>query len=469
MGHVDHGKTTLLDWFRKSSVAAQEHGGITQHIGAFSVKLSSGKHITFLDTPGHAAFLAMRQRGANVTDIVVLVVAADDGVKPQTLEALKHARAASVPIIVAITKIDKDEARLDQVKADIARHGVEIEDFGGDVQVVCVSGKTGQGMGDLEENIVLLSDVLDMRAETDGMAEGWVLESSVKSVGRAATVLVNRGTLRKGDHIVAGRTWAKVRVLRNEAGVEVDEAPPSTPVELLGWRDQPEAGDMVIQAPDEGTAKDAAHYREQLADREKAIAEMTAQDQERRERERTLAAAAENEEVAAAEESGTKTVNFTVKGDVHGSVEAVGAAVMEIGNNEVRPKVLRSAAGQITEFDVDHAAASGSHIINFNNAVPGNIKRKAENAGVKILDHNVIYRLIDEVRAVLSEHLEPTISTKVVGEADILQVFPINIKGRQYKNIAGCRVRNGQISRRGDVRYRVLRKGEKIFEGKRSA
>ncbi|KAJ2967334.1 hypothetical protein NQ176_g9710 [Zarea fungicola] len=211
MGHVDHGKTTLLDYLRKSSVAAQEHGGITQHIGAFIVSLSSGKQITFLDTPGHAAFLSMRQRGANVTDIVVLVVAADDSVKPQTLEALKHARAAKVPIIVAINKIDKEDARVDQVKADLSRHGVEIEDYGGDVQVVCVSGKTGQGMPELEENIVTLSEILDVRAETDGMANGWLLESSVKQDGRAATVLVKRGTLRMGDHIVAGKTWARIR------------------------------------------------------------------------------------------------------------------------------------------------------------------------------------------------------------------------------------------------------------------
>ncbi len=242
MGHVDHGKTTMLDWLRKSALVAQEHGGITQHIGAFVVKLSSGKHITFLDTPGHAAFLTMRQRGANVTDIVVLVVAADDSVKPQTLEALNHARAANVPIIVAINKVDKEAAHIEQVKADLSRHGVELEDHGGDVQVVSVSGKTGQGMDDLEENIVTLSEILDVRAEPDGMVEGWVLESSIKPIGRVATILVKRGTLRRGDIIVAGTTWARVRMLRNEAGVEVDEAAPGTPVEVLGWKDAPAAG-----------------------------------------------------------------------------------------------------------------------------------------------------------------------------------------------------------------------------------
>ncbi|TPX18124.1 uncharacterized protein E0L32_002633 [Thyridium curvatum] len=473
MGHVDHGKTTMLDWLRKTSVAAQEHGGITQHIGAFSVRLSAGRQITFLDTPGHAAFLTMRQRGANVTDIVILVVAADDSVKPQTLEALKHAQSANVPIIVAINKIDKDEARVEQVKADLARHGVEIEDYGGDVQVVCVSGKTGQGMPDLEENILTLSEILDMRAESDGMAEGWVLESSIKPVGKVATVLVKRGTLRKGDIIVAGTTWARVRSLRSEAGVELEEAPPSTPVEILGWREPPAAGDQVLQAPDEGRAKDAAHYRQELRDREKSANELALQEKREKERgkEKEKGAASPQEVVPDGEESsvsdeapGSAVVNFTVKGDVMGSVEAVCAAVLEIGNNEVRPAVLRSAPGQITEFDIEHAATSNSSIINFNNAIPGNMKRKAEEAGVDILDHTVIYHLTDAVRAKLSEKLTPTISTRVLGEAEVLQVFPINVKGRVYKNIAGCRVRNGQVTR--SALYRVMRNGEKVFDGK---
>lgn len=459
MGHVDHGKTTMLDWLRKSSVAAQEHGGITQHIGAFSVRLSTGKQITFLDTPGHAAFLTMRQRGANVTDIVILVVAADDSVKPQTLEALKHARAAKVPIIVAINKIDKDEARVDHVKADLARHGIEIEDFGGDVQVVCVSGKTGEGMNDLEENILTLSEILDVRAETDGMAEGWILEASIKPIGKVATVLVKRGTLRIGDYIVAGTTWAKVRVIRNEAGVDIEEAAPGTAVEILGWRGDPIAGDEVIQAPDESKAKIATHYREEIRDRESAVATKAAQEQQEREK-------AENEnteDTPEPEESGTKIVNFIVKGDVVGSVEAVCAAIMEIGSNEVRPRVLRSSAGQVTESDVDHAATSKGMIISFNNPIAGFIKQRAKDVGVKILDYNVIYHLTDEVKDRLSDLLPPLISTRVVGEAEVLQVFPINLKGRVFKNIAGCRVRNGQISR--TAKYRVLRSGENVFQG----
>ncbi|KAF3066423.1 Translation initiation factor IF-2, mitochondrial [Daldinia childiae] len=470
MGHVDHGKTTLLDYLRKSSIAAQEHGGITQRIGAFSVKLSSGMPITFLDTPGHAAFLTMRQRGAYVTDIVVLVVAADDSVKPQTIEAIKHARAAKVPMIVAISKIDTDGARIDQVKHDLAREGVEIEDFGGDVQVVCVSGKTGQGMEDLEENILLLSEILDHRAEIDGPAEGWVLESSLKPLGKAATVLVKRGTLRPGDYIAAGITWAKIRHLRNEAGLEIDEAPPGTPVEILGWKDLPAAGDQVLQSPDEGRAKIAVEYREGLLEREKdavaqaGISEARKALQEKRAREKAAAADEAVVEPLPEEDNGPKIINFVVKGDLHGSVEAVCAAIQELGNHEVQPRILRSGTGPIREFDVEHAAASSSVIVNFATTTPGYIEQMAEEKGVKIMDHTVIYHLVDDVKATLSKYLEPEITSRVLGEAEVLQVFPINIKGRTYKNIAGCRVRNGQVARNN--LFRIIRGGKKIYGGK---
>ncbi|KAJ6440910.1 mitochondrial translation initiation factor [Purpureocillium lavendulum] len=475
MGHVDHGKTTLLDWLRKSSIAAQEHGGITQHIGAFIVKMSSGKAITFLDTPGHAAFLSMRQRGANVTDIVVLVVAADDSVMPQTVEALKHATAAKVPIIVAINKIDKEDARVDQVKADLARHGVEIEDFGGDVQVVCVSGKTGQGMNDLEENIITLSEILDVRAETDGMAEGWILESSVKQNGKTATVLVKRGTLRPGDLIVAGKTWAKIRVLRNEAGAELPEAPPGTPVEILGWRELPVAGEQVLQAPDEAKAKTAVEYRMEMSEREESSYQLAQQEQ--RQREKAAAEAAQQQaateggspdgteeaQAGAGGEPGILYQNFTVKADVAGSVEAVCGSILELGNNEVRPKILRSSAGQISEYDIDHAAASGSVIVNFNVPILPHIKQRAEEAKVRILDHTVIYHVVDDAKATLSALLPETVTYRVSGEADILQVFPINVKKRAFRNIAGCRVRNGSIKR--SSRVKVLRKGQVVFDG----
>ncbi|KAH6606216.1 translation initiation factor aif-2 [Trichoderma cornu-damae] len=467
MGHVDHGKTTLLDWLRKSSVAAQEHGGITQHIGAFVVKMSSGKSITFLDTPGHAAFLSMRQRGANVTDIVVLVVAADDSVMPQTLEALKHATSAKVPIIVAITKVDKEDARVDQVKADLSRHGVEIEDYGGDVQVVCVSGKTGQGMEDLEENIVTLSEILDVRSEDDGMAEGWVLESSIKPQGKAATILVKRGTLRPGDLIVAGKTWARIRALSNEAGLELDSAPPGTPVEVLGWRELPTAGEQVLQSPDEAKAKTAVEYRLEMAEREQSSIQLA--EQEQRQREKAAAdAAAEPEGASSAPgepaETGVLTQNFAVKADVAGSVEAVCGSILELGSHEVQPRILRSSAGQVTEYDIDHAATSNSIIVNFNCAIPPHIKQRAEEAKVKILDHKVIYHVVDDVKAALSDILPMNVSFRVHGEADVLQVFPINVKKRVFRNIAGCRVRNGSI--RKSSRVKVLRRGEVIYDGK---
>lgn len=473
MGHVDHGKTTMLDWLRKSSVAAQEHGGITQHIGAFSVRLSTGKVITFLDTPGHAAFLTMRQRGANVTDIVVLVVAVDDSVKPQTLEALKHAQNAKVPIIVAINKIDLDERRIDQVKQDLAAEGVEIEDFGGDVQVVAVSGQTGKGMDDLEENILTLSEILDVRAETDGMAEGWILETSVKVDGKVATVLVKRGTIRVGDLVVAGTTYARIRMMRNEAGVEVEEAGPGTPVEVLGWRDSPVAGDLVLQAEDEGRAQAAVGYRGELADRAKAAAQKGEEELKNREKaeqealEKMVAEEGEDAVTEEVEQSGPKTVNTIVRGDVMGSVEAVCNAVMEIGNNEVHARVLRSSPGQINESDVELMAVAKGCIINFNNPIPGYIKSMAGEKGVRILDHTIIYHLVDDVKKMMSEQLAPIISHKVLAEAEVLQVFAINVVKRIYKNIAGVRVRMGTLTRGG--LYRVMRDGEKVFEGKLDA
>ncbi|KAH7370068.1 hypothetical protein BKA65DRAFT_444842 [Rhexocercosporidium sp. MPI-PUGE-AT-0058] len=478
MGHVDHGKTTLLDYLRKSSVAATEHGGITQHIGAFSVPMPSGKVITFLDTPGHAAFLSMRQRGANVTDIVILVVAADDSVKPQTIEAINHAKAAKVPMIVAINKIDKEDSNIDRVKQDLARHGVDVEDFGGDTQVVCVSGKTGQGMGELEEAAITLSEILDMRAETDGQAEGWVLEASIKSMGKVATVLVRRGTMRPGDFIVAGKTWARIRCLRNEAGVEIDEAGPGMPVEIDGWRDQPLAGDEVLQASDESRAKSVVDYRLEKDERDKMAEDMEAinenrkAEQEKREREKAEAAAleaAKNTDEALPETgkdnkpTGPKEIYFIIKGDVSGSVEAVLDSISALGNKEVQPHILRYGVGQLSEFDVEHAAGAKGLLINFNTPIEPNIARLAEQSKVSIINHNIIYRLVDDVKAELSKHLPPLVTQRVLGEAEVAHIFEINVKGRQHKAIAGCKVRNGTISKTGKVR--VLRKGEKVFDG----
>lgn len=480
MGHVDHGKTTILDYLRKSSVAAGEAGGITQHIGAFSVPMPSGKVITFLDTPGHAAFLNMRQRGANVTDIVVLVVAADDSVKPQTIEAINHAKGARVPIIVAINKIDKEESNIDRVKQDLARHGVDVEDYGGDTQVVCVSGKTGQGMDELEEAALTLSDVLDMRADTKGAAEGWVLEASIKSMGKVATVLVRCGTMRPGDFIVAGKTWARIRCMRNEAGVEITEAGPGTPVEIDGWKEQPLAGDEVLQAPTEQKAKNVVEYRVEREERDRLAEDMEAINEDRKlthekrmkdkleleaSKKRTAEENAEHDalEEVVEEEHGPKQVYFILKGDVSGSVEAVNDSIAAIGNSEIRPVILRSGVGHLSEFDVEHAAVAKGFLISFNSPIDPMIQKKADAAKVKILDHNIIYRLVDDVKGTLSEFLPPIVSQKVLGEAEVAQVFNITIKGRKQKPIAGCKIRNGVVGR--NTKVRVFRQGTKVFDG----
>ena len=479
MGHVDHGKTTLLDYLRKSSVAASEHGGITQHIGAFSVPMPGGRLVTFLDTPGHEAFLSMRQRGANVTDIVILVVAADDSVKPQTVEAIRHAQTAKVPIIVAVNKIDKEDADADRVKRDLARYGVEVEEYGGDTQAVCVSGKTGKGMGELEDAAVALADILDMRSETDGQAEGWVLEATTKKAGRVATVLVRRGTLRPGDIIVAGISWARVRSLRNEAGVMLKSAGPGTPVEIDGWREQPAAGDEVLQAPDEQRAKAVVEYRLEGQERTQMATDMAAVNESRRleqEKREELERAAElaKEAFDAAAENGVKEpstsptpsyqeVFFIVKADVSGSVEAVTNAVSALGNSEVRPHILRTGVGPVTEFDLDHAAVAKGHIISFNTTIDSKIQRTAEAKEVAILNQSIIYRLVDEVKAKLSERLPDIVTQKVLGEAEIAQVFQINTKGRVTVPVAGCRVKNGVVARNNKVR--VLRGKETIYIG----
>ena len=472
MGHVDHGKTTLLDYLRKSSVAASEHGGITQHIGAFSVPMPGGRLVTFLDTPGHEAFLSMRQRGANVTDIVILVVAADDSVKPQTVEAIRHAQAAKVPMIVAVNKIDKESSNVERVKQDLARYSVEIEDFGGDTQVVCVSGKTGQGMEELEDATVALADILDMRSETDGQAEGWVLEATTQRAGRIATVLVKRGTLRPGDIVVAGTSWARVRSLRNEAGVVLESAGPGTPVEVDGWREQPVAGDEVLQAPDEQRAKAVVDYRLESYERTQLATDMTAVNEARRleqEKREEVEQSAKDDLDASAERPNTPSapsfqqVFFIVKADVSGSAEAVTDAVSSLGNSEVRPQILRTGVGPVNESDIDHAAVAQGHIISFNTKVDGSIQRIAESQGVKILDQSIIYRLVDDVKATLSEKLPDIVTQKVLGEAEIAQVFDINVKGRIRKPFAGCRVRNGVIGR--NEKIRVLRGKEVIYTG----
>ncbi|KAJ5367295.1 Mitochondrial translation initiation factor [Penicillium brevicompactum] len=468
MGHVDHGKTTILDWLRKSSVAATEHGGITQHIGAFSVNMPAGKAITFLDTPGHSAFLEMRRRGADVTDIVVLVVAADDSVKPQTIEAIKHANSAKVPVIVAISKIDKEGKNPDKVKADLSAQGVHVEDYGGDVQAIGVSGKTGEGMVELEEAIMALSEMLDHRADTACNVEGWVIEASTKSYGRVASALIRRGTLRPGDIIVAGTAWARVRTLRNEAGVTIHEATPGMPVEIDGWREQPGAGTEILQAPDEQKAKEVVEYRLERTDTEKMGIDMVAINEARREITETRRREKEDEDETRrrleSESTGPKPVNFILKADVDGSAEAVMNSVSAIGNNEVFANIIRSGVGPVSEFDIEHAATAGGRIISFNQPIDPNMMRMAEAERVEIMDHNIIYKLTDEVKSILSDLLPPSVTIRVTGEAEIREVFSITIKGREKMLIAGSRVRNGMINKARKVK--VLRGEEVVYDGK---
>ncbi|KAK5108655.1 hypothetical protein LTR62_008146 [Meristemomyces frigidus] len=488
MGHVDHGKTTLLDFLRKTRVVDGEAGGITQHIGAFSVAVGDDgddRTVTFLDTPGHAAFLAMRQRGANVTDIVILVVAADDGVKPQTIEAIRCARTAGVPIIVAVNKIDKEGADVERVKGELTRHGIVVEDFGGDTVVVPVSGKTGQGMTELVEAVVVSSEVLDKRAEVDGLVEGWVLEGTTRKAGRVATVLVKRGTLRPGNVIVAGRTWGRVKTLRDQSGRVVPEVGPGMPVEVDGWRDQPVAGDEVLQAETEQKATDVVEYRLEKEEQKKTALDMEAInetrriEQERAKMEKAAEAArnrdansleapakGEDSDIAVNTANGTSThltVPFIIKADVSGSAEAVSAYVLSISSPLISPQILRSAVGPLTENDIDLASAAQGHIISFSLPSDERMKGAAERQGVKVLENNVIYRVLDDVKAVLEEKLPPVVTSRVVGEAEVGVVFEIGVGGRKKVKIAGCKVRNGVIGK--GARARVMRVGAKVYEG----
>jgi translation initiation factor IF-2 len=497
MGHVDHGKTTLLDTLRKSSVAAGEAGGITQHIGAFSVDLPSKKRITFLDTPGHAAFSAMRSRGANVTDIVVLVVAADDGVMPQTIEAIKHAQSANVPIIVAINKCDKHGADPSRVKQELLQHEIQLEEFGGDVASVEVSGLTGKGLDELEENIITLAEVLDLRAERSNTAEGVVLESNIeKGRGNVATILVRSGTLKTGGHIVAGNTMCKVRSMTDDKGKTVKEALPGQPVKVIGWKELPSAGDEMLQAPTESVAKTVVANRIAKEQRKQQLQDLEVINEKRR-RQREQVEAERNVErqykkdmwmfhqglitqypetlnkrLSAIngltnsqdeEEDKVKEFRAIVKGDVSGTVEAVVDCLNGLQTPEVRVKVVSSGVGNISESDVQLAAASEGHIIGFNVKADKRIQQEASMNNVSIKSYNIIYKLLDDVKSSLCDMLPPIITTQVNGEATIQQVFQITVKGRETKPIAGCRITNGTVSRNG--RVRVVRNRETVWEG----
>lgn len=444
MGHVDHGKTSLLDYIRQAKVAAGEAGGITQHIGAYRVTTSRGE-ITFLDTPGHAAFTAMRARGAKATDVVILVVAADDGVMPQTEEAIQHARAANVPIVVAINKCDKPSADPDRVTNELVVKGVIPENYGGDTQFVQVSAHTGQGIDELLEAISLQAEVLELHAVADIPAKGVIIEARVdKGRGTVATLLVQQGTLRHGDLVLAGQTYGRVRAMMNERGEQVKEAGPSTPVEILGLEAPPSAGDDFAVLDDERKAREVAQFRV-----EKERKEKLARFQE-----------AKLENMFANIESGQKKIlSVVVKADVRGSLEAIQASLADIGNDEVQVNVISSGVGGITENDVNLALTSGAIILGFNVRADATTRRLAESEGIDIRYYSIIYNLLDEIRAALSGMLEPERVENILGVAEVREVF----NSPKFGQVAGCMVVEGIVHRHRPIR--VLRDNVVIFTG----
>ena len=438
MGHVDHGKTSLLDALRSTDVAAGEHGGITQHIGAYQVRLPDGQAVTFLDTPGHAAFSAMRARGANITDIVVLVVAADDGVMPQTIEAINHAKAAGAPIIVAINKIDKPGADPQRVINELLQHEIVVESLGGDTQAIPVSAKEKTGLKELVEAILLQAEVMDLRANPDRTAEGVVIEAKLdRGRGAVASVLIKRGTLHRGDIVVAGAAWGRVRALVNDRGEQVNEAGPSVPVEILGLDTPASPGEPFAVVENEARARELTEYRERKR-RERSfmpvgggvsLADMMAKLQDKR----------------------VSELPVVIKADVQGSAEAIVSSLDKISTDEVRARIIHSAAGAITESDVLLAKGANAPILGFNVRASAQARALAEREGVEIRYYAIIYDLIDDIKGVMSGMLAPIQRETFLGNAEVLQVFDISKIGK----IAGCRVTDGVV--RKGAKVRVIR------------
>ncbi|MBC6440509.1 MAG: translation initiation factor IF-2 [Rhodospirillales bacterium] len=445
MGHVDHGKTSLLDALRKTDVVAGEAGGITQHIGAYQVQLAGGDRITFLDTPGHAAFTAMRARGAKVTDIVILVVAADDSVMPQTREAIDHARTAEVPIIVAINKSDLPGANPDKVRQDLLQHELVVEDMGGDILDVEISATKGTGLDKLGEVILLQAELLELKANADRHAEGIVVEARLeKGRGAVSTVLVQRGTLKVGDTIVVGKEWGRIRALVDDRGKNVKQAEPSTPVEVLGLSGTPIAGDEFFVVENERRAREIAAYREE---------------QERQQKITSVGRSSVEQLFANIAAGETRELPLVIKADVHGSAEAIAHSLEQLGTEEVKPRILVSAVGGISESDVTLAKASNAIIFGFNIRSNSQARQLAEKEGVEIRYYRIIYELLDDAKTMLSGLLMPEIQEKVLGAAQVLDTFEISRIGR----IAGCRVMDGVVKRNANVR--LLRDGHILFEG----
>jgi translation initiation factor IF-2 len=444
MGHVDHGKTSLLDYIRRTKVTSGEAGGITQHIGAYRVETSRGE-IAFLDTPGHAAFTEMRSRGAKVTDIVVLVVAADDGVMPQTIEAVQHAKAAESIVIVAVNKMDKPEANPDRVKQELANHEVIPEDWGGDVQFVPVSALTGEGVEELLEAISLQAEIMELKAPEQGPAHGTVIEARLdKGRGTVVTVLVQQGTLNKGDIVVVGQEYGRVRAMFNEKGEQVDTAGPSTPVELLGLSGTPAAGDELQAAPDDKTAREIADFRHTKA-REQKMAQQQA--------------AKLDDMFNKMEEGDVKTLNVVIKGDVHGSVEAVSQGLQKLSTDQVKVRVVGSGVGGINETDAQLAAASDAILIGFNVRADNAARKVIAEKGLDVQYFSIIYDLLDVVTKAMTGMLEPVFRDEIIGLARVDDVF----RSPKFGDIAGCLVLEGTVKRNNPIR--VLRDNVVIYEG----
>lgn len=446
MGHVDHGKTSLLDYIRKAKVAAGEAGGITQHIGAYHVETENGM-VTFLDTPGHEAFTALRARGAQLTDIVILVVAADDGIMPQTIEAINHSKSAGVPIVIAMNKMDKQGANPEKLKQELTIHEIVVEEFGGDVMCVPVSAKTGMGIDELLQAVLLQAEVLELQAQADGPAKAVVIESKLdKGRGAVVTVLVQAGTLRKGDIVLAGTSYGKVRAMVDERGKLVDSAGPSIPVEILGLADVPSAGDDLIVVKDERKAREIATFREEKQKQEKMMRQQAAKLD-------NLFAAGNGIEV--------KTLNIIIKSDVQGSYEALTHSLQRLSNEEVKVSVVHAAVGGINESDINLAIASNAIVFGFNVRADGNAKKQAESNNIEIRYYNIIYEIIDDVKAALSGLLSPEHREVITGNIEIRQVFTIN-----KSVIAGCMVLDGTVKR--NSRIRIIRDSMVVFTGELS-
>ena len=441
MGHVDHGKTSILDAFRNSNVVSGEAGGITQHIGAYQASINDQK-ITFIDTPGHAAFTEMRSRGSKVTDIVVLVVAADDGVQPQTIESIKHAKAANVPIVVAINKCDLPNADPQKIKNQLLEHELIAEELSGDTLFVEISATTKKNLNKLKENILLQAELLDLRADDSLKATGIVLESKI-DIGRGpiATIVIMSGTLKKGDYFVSGANWGKARALINDQGENIDLAAPSTPIELLGINKVPKAGDDFVVVESEKEAKEINEYRNENLKSGKNILKFVTQE-------------------SAFKAQTTKELNIIVKSDVHGSSEAIKNAILNINHQEIKTKIIHSEVGMITETDVTLAKASNALLIAFNIKPSKEAKKLGQNIGVKIDNFNIIYEVIDFVKGRMSGLLTPSVDEQIIGSAEVLEIFKVSKVGK----VAGSKVLNGEINNESNAR--LIRDGSIVYNGK---